>query len=76
MADRIRAFDWAGTLLGPLESWSDGLLTTVNLMLHSPSPTVITWGPEMVFLYNDAAIPTLTGKHPGALGMGYPEVFH
>src|ERR1700760_2746010 len=76
MADRIRAHDWGATPLGPLEDWSETLLTTVNLMLHSPFPTVLAWGPEMVFLYNDAAVPSLTGKHPSALGGLYPEVFH
>jgi len=29
----------------------------------------------MVFLYNDAAIPTLTAKHPAALGRLYRDVF-
>ena len=37
--------------------------------------TILSWGPEMVFLYNDAAISTLTVKHPGALGADYREVF-
>jgi PAS domain S-box-containing protein len=45
-------------------------------MLHSPFPTILSWGPEMVFLYNDAGIPTLMGKHPTALGGLYHEVFH
>jgi PAS domain S-box-containing protein len=45
-------------------------------MLHSPFPTILSWGPEMVFLYNDAAIATLTVKHPAALGRLYREVFH
>jgi PAS domain S-box-containing protein len=76
MADRIRAHDWGATPLGSIEDWSEPLVTTVNLMLHSPFPTVLLWGPEMVFLYNDAAIPTLTGKHPSALGGLYRDVFH
>jgi PAS domain S-box-containing protein len=76
MAGRIRAHGWAETPLGPIEDWSETLLATVNLMLHSPSPTILSWGPEMVFLYNDAAIPTLMGKHPTALGGLYHEVFH
>src|SRR3984957_14225275 len=33
-------------------------------------------GPEMVFMYNDAAISTLTVKHPSALGGLYRVVFH
>jgi PAS domain S-box-containing protein len=76
MAARIRAYDWLQTPIGPVEDWSETLLATVNLMLHSPFPTILSWGPEMVFLYNDAAISTLTTKHPHALGGLYADVFH
>jgi PAS domain S-box-containing protein len=76
MAGRIRPHKWAETPLGPIEDWSETLLATVNLMLHSPFPTILSWGPEMVFLYNDAAISTLTAKHPAALGGLYRDVFH
>jgi PAS domain S-box-containing protein len=76
MAGRIRAHKWSETPLGPIEDWSETLLATVNLMLHSPFPTILSWGPEMVFLYNDAAISTLTAKHPAALGALYRDVFH
>ena len=76
MACLIRDHNWAGTLLGPISAWSETLVATVNLMLHSPFPTILSWGPEMVFLYNDQAIPTLAGKHPHALGGLYKSVFH
>jgi PAS domain S-box-containing protein len=76
MAARIRAYNWSKTPLGPIEDWSETLLTTANLMLHSPFPTILSWGPEMVFLYNDAAISTLAAKHPTALGAFYRDVFH
>ncbi|HUD15109.1 MAG TPA: PAS domain S-box protein [Terracidiphilus sp.] len=76
MACRIRAFDWSKTPLGRIEEWSETLVATANLMLHSPFPTILSWGTEMVFLYNDAAISTLTVKHPKALGGLYREVFH
>ena len=76
MADRIRVHNWSNTPLGPIEGWSETLLATVNLMLHSPFPTILSWGEEMVFLYNDAAIATLTVKHPQALGALYRDVFH
>src|SRR6202046_2123867 len=75
MAGRIRDHDWSRTPLGPIENWSETLLATANLMLHSPFPTILSWGPEMVFLYNDAAISTLTSKHPKALGALYHDVF-
>jgi PAS domain S-box-containing protein len=76
MAERIRAHNWAATPLGPIEDWSETLVATVNLMLHSPFPTILSWGSEMVFLYNDAGISTLTGKHPSALGGLSGDVFH
>jgi PAS domain S-box-containing protein len=75
MANLIRAHDWKATPLGPIESWSETLLATVNMALHSPFPTIVAWEPEMVFLYNDAGIPTLAGKHPTALGGFYRDVF-
>jgi PAS domain S-box-containing protein len=75
MAARIRSYNWSQTPLGRIEDWSETLLATANLMLHSPFPTILSWGPEMVFLYNDAAIPTLTAKHPKALGSLYSDVF-
>jgi PAS domain S-box-containing protein len=75
MAGRIRAYNWSKTPLGPIDGWSETLLASVNLMLHSPFPTILSWGEEMVFLYNDAAISTLTVKHPKALGADYRDVF-
>lgn len=75
MAGRIRAHNWAATSLGPIDEWSSTLVAIVNLMLHSPFPTILSWGSEMVFLYNDAGIPTLRGKHPSALGALYRDVF-
>lgn len=75
MAGLIRAYNWSKTPLGPIEGWSETLLATVNLMLHSPFPAILSWGEEMVFLYNDAAISTLTVKHPKALGADYRDVF-
>jgi PAS domain S-box-containing protein len=76
MAQRIRERDWSHTPLGPIEEWSETLLATANLMLYSPFPTILAWGPELVFLYNDAAIPTLNLKHSTALGGLYRDVFH
>jgi PAS domain S-box-containing protein len=76
MAARIRSYNWSQTPLGRIEDWSETLLATANLMLHSPFPTILSWGPEMVFLYNDAAISTLSAKHPNALGALYKDVFH
>jgi signal transduction histidine kinase len=67
MSEAIRGFPWETTPIGPIETWPETLLTTVNLILCSPHPSMILWGPGMVMLYNDAFIPMLTDRHP-ALG--------
>ncbi|MFC6742239.1 PAS domain S-box protein [Methylobacterium tardum] len=68
MAERIRAHDWASTSLGPIEAWPQNLRTVVDLMLTSPGPTSVMWGPERVQLYNDAYVPIAGERHPEALG--------
>ena len=74
MARRIREFDWAATPLGPIASWSPRLLASLQTMLASRFQFAIYWGPEFVFLYNDAEIPTLGDRHPEALGMRAAEL--
>ncbi len=69
MADLVRAFDWSTTSLGPISSWTDPLLTCVNLLLSSRHPMFLWWGPEHIQFYNDAYRPFFgVGKHPTALG--------
>ena len=75
MALAIRGFDWGRTKLGPSDSWSPTLLSFVNLLVCSPLPATLSWGEDLIFLYNDAAIPTLGAKHPAALGGRYRDVF-
>jgi PAS domain S-box-containing protein len=68
MAELIRTHDWSLTPLGPIEDWSDALLLSANLMLSCAFPALVFWGKELVQLYNDAFIPSLTERHPSALG--------
>jgi signal transduction histidine kinase len=69
MADRIRAFDWSATPVGPIEQWEDVLLTTVNIMLSSRHPMFIFWGDELIQFYNDGYRATFDDtQHPLALG--------
>lgn len=67
MAARIRAYDWAATPLGPRERWPDALRVTVDLMLASPQPWWIGWGPAFIQLYNDAYV-VWAGPSWGPLG--------
>lgn len=73
MATAIRSFAWDTTPLGPMVEWSDTLITSVNLILASPYPSMLLWGEQMVMLYNDAFIPLLTDRHPalGRLGRAF-----
>jgi len=68
MAARMRRHDWSRSPLGPPSTWSTSLKTLVGLMLASPQPMFMAWGPARTWLYNDAFIPILGVKHPAALG--------
>ncbi len=68
MAVRLSAHDWSGTPLGPIGAWSPSLRTAVAIVLRSRYPMLLCWGEQLVMLYNDAFVPTLGTKHPGALG--------
>ncbi|MGI8546045.1 MAG: ATP-binding protein [Gemmatimonadaceae bacterium] len=63
-----RAHDWSCTPLGPIESWSHSLRTTVSTMLASRHPMFLWWGPDLIQLYNDGYRPSLGDRHPEALG--------
>ena len=80
MGERIRAFDWSQTPLGPIDSWSPALLTTVRTMLANRFPLLLWWGPQYISIYNDAYIPILGEKHPWALGQPvrecWKEIWH
>ena len=68
MAGRCRAFDWASSPLGPVESWPQPLCVAVRLMLNAPIATSLWCGSTYTLLYNDAYRRVLGVKHPGALG--------
>ena len=71
MAVRIREHEWDKTPLGPIEAWPHTLRTAVDLMLGSPQPVYIAWGPELISLYNDGYISIAGAKHPQSLGEPY-----
>ena len=68
MGERIRAFDWAATPLGPPESWPQSLRSAVSILLPSSAQIVLFWGKELTTIYNDAYSPVLGKKHPRVLG--------
>ena len=78
MVNRIRAYDWASTPLGPIEGWPQSLKTATGLIVQSPVPMVMLWGAEGVMIYNDAYSVFAGRRHPELLGSnvldGWPEV--
>jgi PAS domain S-box-containing protein len=75
MGERIRAFDWSTTAIGPIETWSPALRMQVGFLLANRFPILLWWGPTFCSIYNDAYAPILGSKHPWALGQPVREVW-
>lgn len=71
--------DWSATPLGPVEFWPASLRTVASLVVASPSPMIVLWGPELVQIYNDGYRDVMGAKHPAGLGQStrkcWPEVW-
>jgi PAS domain S-box-containing protein len=78
MAQQIRAVDWAATVVGPIENWSDALRFALDMMLGCAFPATLQWGRDLILFYNDAYIPLIGYRHPIALGKpifdAFPEI--
>jgi signal transduction histidine kinase len=68
MDERMRRFDWSKTSIGTPGTWPGTWRAAVRLSLDSPFPMVTLLGEEFLFLYNDATIDIVGGKHPSILG--------
>jgi diguanylate cyclase (GGDEF)-like protein len=75
MGQRIRAFDWSKTPIGPMADWPTPLLASLRVMLFTPLPMYIAWGSALTLVYNDAYAATISYRHPHALGMSLREVW-
>ena len=76
LAERIAAFDWASTPIGPIREWSTAMKTTLAFILHSPVPIVTLWGDKGVMIYNDAYRIFAGARHPSILGTNVLEGWH
>jgi PAS domain S-box-containing protein len=62
--------------MGPISAWPQSLKTAVRILITSRYSMWMGWGPDLIFLYNDAyAQQTLGKKHPWALGKPAREVW-
>ncbi|HEX8486895.1 PAS domain-containing protein [Sphingomonas sp.] len=75
MGAAMRGHDWSRSPLGAPQGWPQSLRAVVSLLLNSRFPMFLAWGEALGFLYNDAYMEILGGKHPAALGARFAEVW-
>ncbi len=75
MAGRIRAFDWASTPLGAVETWPQSLRALVAMMVAAPGAQAMLWGPGGILLYNDAYAQFAGERHPLLLGLPHAQAW-
>ncbi len=66
MGERAGAHDGSNSLLGEPSAWPGPLKTAVDIVLNSPQPMFLAWGPELAILSNDAFASILGTNHPAA----------
>jgi PAS domain S-box-containing protein len=74
MGERIQAYDWSTSPLGPIETWPQALCSSLSLILPARFLAYLVWGPELLSFYNDTFRPLL-GAKPEALGQPLPQVW-
>ncbi|KAF0501469.1 protein-histidine kinase [Gigaspora margarita] len=75
MKKMTQNYDWSLTSLGPIDTWEPLLKIAVNFCLDSRFPFAIYCGPDLIFIYNKALIPTVKEKHPSAFGKPIAEIY-
>jgi PAS domain S-box-containing protein len=71
----IRGYDWSLTPLSDPHTWPRNLQTAIRILLASPEPVWIGWGPELLTFYNDSCKTLIGDRHPSALGKPAAEVW-
>ncbi|MDP2264403.1 MAG: response regulator [Hydrogenophaga sp.] len=76
MARLLREKDWSTSPLGQPASWPQPLRSVVSLMLGSPFPMFVVWGPGLHTLYNDSYAEIMGDKHPRGVGGYFLDIWH
>jgi len=70
------AVDRSATSLGPPDGWPQPLRSAVELCFSTRFPVLVTWGPDLVMVYNDGYREMLgSEKHPSAMGAPCEKVW-
>ncbi|NHZ87540.1 response regulator [Massilia sp. CCM 8733] len=71
----VASTDWSGTDLGAPETWPGTLRLCVDILLNTPLPMLLVWGPRRVIVFNDAYADLAGPRHPRAPGGRIPAVW-
>ncbi|KAK6517661.1 hypothetical protein TWF506_004845 [Arthrobotrys conoides] len=71
----MRDFDWGSTSVGPIEEWPQCFRTSIVLMCNSCFPSTMYYGPDYLFIYNEAFSHMMSSLHPWSLGKPCCEVW-
>lgn len=75
MWDLVRATDWSATSLGPYESWSVSLKSTLRMVLASHQTICFWWGPDLIQFHNEAYLPILGKRVDWAFGKPFRKIW-
>jgi PAS domain S-box-containing protein len=64
----IARTDWSRSPLGAAGTWPQSLRTAVDIVIHSPMPMLLLWGPQLTQIYNNGFALLAGHKHPHAFG--------
>jgi len=64
----IARTDWSRTPLGASGTWPQSLRTAVDIVIHSPMPMLLLWGPQLTQIYNNGFAMLAGSRHPHAFG--------
>ncbi|MDI2590499.1 PAS domain-containing protein [Pseudomonas sp. N3-W] len=71
----IARLDWSHSPLGAASTWPQSLRTAVDIVIHSPMPMLLLWGPQLTQIYNDGFAVLSGSKHPDAFGQPTHQVW-
>ena len=71
----IARTDWSNSPLGSAGTWPQSLRTAVDIVIHSPMPMLLLWGPQLTQIYNNGFALLAGNKHPHAFGQPAHQIW-
>ncbi len=71
----VASADWSATDLGEPGTWPGALRLCVDIVLNTPLPMLLVWGPQRIIVFNNAYADLAGARHPRAPGGRVPAVW-